>query len=113
MDNKLANEELETTILFLRNLNEKLKEVAEYYYENNLIEGNSNIINIIDDFNIIISGANNIFYKKYDSEAFNSLIGQLFEAMESQDNILIGDVITYEFVPIISKLAENFEEQIE
>ena len=108
---------------------EVLQTVYEYLY--NLKDGIKNIAYLIDGgneeetFNIIAQVAEGLqwideamnatkqFHKnKLNLQEINDFIGEISEALENEDYILVSDLFTYEITPLIDKLHINIKEFI-
>ncbi|ADL52095.1 hypothetical protein [Clostridium cellulovorans] len=108
LKDQIAPEEKDTTLEFLKSVKDSIKEVSNYYREDDIPKGNLGIINIIDDINIILSGASTLFLGILDIESINPILEELVLAIESGDYTLIADLLTYEIEPIITKIEEEF-----
>ncbi|OFS19733.1 MULTISPECIES: hypothetical protein [Clostridium] len=101
---------LETTREYLLNFNKCLLQVSEELRGGKEKKGLEMIPDITQGLEwivVVIKDIKCIDVSNSDLEKLNSILREIVEALETQDNILVGDLFEYELIPIINNIENR------
>lgn len=114
----MNNEKLEvlkTADGYLDSLVKGIEAVAELIQASNEFEAINKIPQVIDGIDYILKAViltKDIHKEAIDLEGLNEQLGEIIEAFENEDYILIGDLFNYELLPIIQNVHEGIKKSL-
>lgn len=93
-----------------------IEEVSKVIQEGNEILGIKKIIPIFDGIEYIsnaITLTKGIQKDKIELDDLNEQLNEILEAFENEDYILIGDLLSYELLPVMESIKEKVDLSIE
>jgi hypothetical protein len=91
----------------------KVQEVVDLFYQQNDKDALEKFAVTIEDMtkaidNLATYKAENVQFEMDEMKIFN-ILNEAMEAFQSDDKVLMADILQYDFIEYISKLAENME----
>ena len=91
----------------------KIQEVVDLFYQQNDKEALEKFAVTIEDMikaidNLAAYKAENAQFEMDEVKIFN-MLNEAMEAFQSDDKVLMADILQYDFIECISELAENVE----
>ena len=114
----MNNEQLEalkTADEYLYNLKDGVKKVSQYIDEGREQEGINLIPLVADGLKWLIDAVQattDVQKEKIETENMNEFLGEIVEALENEDYILVGDLFNYEIHPILEEIHEKIRQII-
>lgn len=101
MDNRILKENVQEIV-------KELREIAELFYQQNDSEAFEKFDLTIDKIENLIDNLNKYYEEnreiEFNKEKICSILSEAMEALESEDKILMADILQYDFVEYIEEI---------
>lgn len=113
MENKI--EVLKTASEYIEKLKEAILTVSKHLQGSQYQNGLNMIPSIADGLNwltAVIENTGDVLKSEISINEINDKLNEIVEALESQDNILVGDLFEYELLPILENAEKVINDSI-